>query len=119
MTGDVRLEAAAPGDLPAIAECVRRFRLDDEDLAAEQFVVARERGRLVAFGRIKPYRIVRELARRFPTREVYLTTDLPAYFARFGFCRIDDPPPEIAAKIAGVCAHLRSGVVAMLLEKPD
>jgi len=114
MIGDVRLEPARPADLPAIAECVRRFRLDDEDLAAEQFVVARERGRLVAFGRIKPYGrvyelgsvgvleaergrglgglIVRELARRFPTREVYLT---------------------------GVCAHLRSGVVAMLLEKPD
>jgi len=141
MIADVRLEQAAPADLPLIVECVRRFRLDDEDLAAEQFVVARERGRLVAFGRIKPYGrvyelgsvgvleaergrglgglIVRELARRFPTREVYLTTDLPAYFARFGFCRIDDPPPEIAAKIARVCARLRSGVVAMLLEKPD
>ena len=140
MTGDVRLEAAAPGDLPAIAECVRRFHLDDEDLAAEQFVVVRERGRLVAFGRIKSYGrvyelgsvgvleaergrglgglIVPELVRRFPTREVYITTDLPAYFARFGFCRIDDPPPEIAAKIARVCAHLRSGVVAMVLEKP-
>ncbi len=141
MTGDVRLEVAAPADLPAIAECVRRFRLDDEDLAAEQFVVARERGRLVAFGRIKPYGrvyelgsvgvleaergrglgglVVRELIRRFPARQVYITTDLPAYFARFGFCRIDDPPPEIAAKIARVCARLRSGVVAMLLEKTD
>ena len=120
---------------------MRRFRLDDEGLAAEQFVVARERGRLVAFGRIKPYGrvhelgsvgvleaergrglgglIVCELVRRFPTRAVYITTDLPAYFARFGFCRIDDPPPEIAAKIARVCARLRSGVVAMLLEKTD
>jgi len=46
MIGDVRLEPARPADLPAIAECVRRFRLDDEDLAAEQFVVARECGRL-------------------------------------------------------------------------
>ncbi len=129
MIGDVRLEPARPADLPLIAECVRRFRLD------------RERGRLVAFGRIKPYGrvyelgsvgvleaergrglgglIVRELVRRFPTREVYITTDLPAYFARFGFCRIDDPPPEIAAKIARVCAPLRSGVVAMVLEKTD
>jgi len=62
---------------------------------------------------------VQELVRRFPAREVYLTTDLPAYFARFGFRTIDDPPPEIAAKIARVCARLRSGVVAMLLEKPD
>ena len=140
MIADVRLEQAAPADLPLIVECVRRFRLDDEDLAAEQFVVARERGRLVAFGRIKPYGrvwelgsvgvleaergrglgglIVRELVRRFPTREVYITTDLPAYFARFGFCRLDDPPPEIAAKITRVCAQLRSGVVAMVLEKP-
>ena len=101
MTGDVRLGAAAPGDLPAIAECVRRFRLDDEDLAAEQFVVARERGRLVAFGRIKPYGRVYELG------SVGVLV-----------CRIDDPPPEIAAKIARVCAHLRSGVVAMVLEKP-
>ena len=141
MIADVRLEPARPADLPLIAECVRRFRLDDEDLAAEQFVVARERGRLVAFGRIKPYGrvyelgsvgvreaergrglgalVVQELVRRFPAREVYLTTDLPAYFARFGFRTIDDPPPEIAAKIARVCARLRSGVVAMLLEKPD
>ncbi|HUE31020.1 MAG TPA: GNAT family N-acetyltransferase [Verrucomicrobiae bacterium] len=140
MTADVRLEPAAPADLPAIAECVRLFRLDDEDLAPEQFVVARERGRLVAFGRIKPYGrvwelgsvgvleaergrglgalVVRELIRRFPARHVYITTDLPAYFARFGFRRIDDPPPEIAAKIGRVCARLRSGVVAMVLEKP-
>jgi N-acetylglutamate synthase-like GNAT family acetyltransferase len=140
MSADVRFEPAGPDDLPAIAECVRRFRLDDEDLAAEQFVVAREHGRLVAFGRIKPYGrvyelgsvgvleaergrglgglLVRELVRRFPTREVYITTDLPAYFARFGFRTCDDPPPEIAAKIGRVCASLRSGVVAMVLEKP-
>jgi len=140
MIGDVHLEAAASADLPLIAECVRRFRLDDEDLAAEQFVVARERGRLVAFGRIKPYGrvwelgsvgvleaergrglgalVVRELVRRFPARQVYITTDLPAYFARFGFRTIDDPPPEIAAKIGRVCASVRTGVVAMLLEKP-
>ena len=140
MIADVRLEPASAVDLAAIVECVRRFRLDDEDMAAEQFIVARKRGRLVAFGRIKPYGrvwelgsvgvleaergrglgalVVRELVRRFPARQVYITTDLPAYFARFGFRRIDDPPPEIAAKIGPVCTRLRSGVVAMVLEKP-
>ena len=140
MTGDVRLEPASAADLPAIGECVRRFRLDDEDLAAEQFIVAREQGRLVAFGRIKPYGhvhelgsvgvleaergrglgalVVRELVRRFPTRAVYIATDLPAYFARFGFRTIGEAPPEIAAKIGRVCARLRSGVVAMVLERP-
>jgi len=54
MIGDVRLEPARPADLPLIAECVHRFRLDDEELAAEQFVVARKRGRLVAFGGSSP-----------------------------------------------------------------
>ncbi len=141
MTAGIRLEPATAADLPTIVACVRRFLLDDEDLAAEQFIVAREGGRLVAFGRIKPYgrvhelgcvgvleaergrglgeSIVRELVRRFPVREVYVTTDLPAYFARFGFRPLADPPPEIAAKIGRVCARLRSGAVAMVLEKPD
>lgn len=40
MTGDLRLEPATAGDMPTIAACVHRFRLDDEDLCAEQFVVA-------------------------------------------------------------------------------
>jgi N-acetylglutamate synthase-like GNAT family acetyltransferase len=140
MTGDLRLEPATAGDMPTIAECVRRFRLDDEDLLAEQFIVARERGCLVGFGRIKPYGrvhelgcvgvleaercrglgalVVHELVRRFPAREVYITTDLPAYFARFGFVAIDDPPSEIRAKIERVCARLRTGVVAMVLLRP-
>jgi N-acetylglutamate synthase-like GNAT family acetyltransferase len=132
---------ATPPDLELIAACVRRFRLDDEDLRPEQFVVVREGARVVAFGRIKPYGrvhelgsvgvveeerghglgalVVRELIRRFPTPEVYITTDLPGYFARFGFSRLADPPPEIAAKIERVCARLRSGVVAMVLYKND
>ena len=37
---------------------------------------------------------------------------------RPGFQRIDDPPPEIGAKIGRVCARLRSGVVAMARDKP-
>ena len=141
MTGDLRLEPATAGDMPTIAECVRRFRLDHEDLRVEQFTVARESGRLVAFGRIKPYGsvhelgcvgvleaergrgigalVVRELVRRFPAREVYITTDLPTYFARLGFVAIDDPPPEIRGKIERVCSPLRTRVVAMVLTKPD
>jgi N-acetylglutamate synthase-like GNAT family acetyltransferase len=130
---------ATPLDMGVIAACVARFRLDDEDLRAEQFVVVREGERVVAFGRIKPYGavhelgsvgvmeeergrglgglVVKELVRRFPTREVYITTDLPRYFARFGFAEIADPPPEIAAKMDRVCGRLRRGVVAMALYK--
>jgi N-acetylglutamate synthase-like GNAT family acetyltransferase len=133
------VEPATAADLPAIESCIRRFRLDDERLAAGQFVVVREGARVVAFGRIKPYAdvwelgcvgvledrrghglgslVVHELIRRFPSPDVYITTDFPEWFARFGFVRIDDPPAEIAAKLAGICARLREGVVAMALRR--
>jgi N-acetylglutamate synthase-like GNAT family acetyltransferase len=134
------IEDAAPADLPPIAEHMRELRLDDERLEAAQFIVLRDAGRLVAFGRIKPYgdgvfelagvgvlpaergkgfgeAVVRELIRRFPTEKVYITTDLPAYFERFGFARTDDAPPPLVAKIEKVCARLRSGVVAMVLDR--
>ena len=133
------VELARPEDMAAIEECVRRFRLDDERLAAEQFVVVREGGRIVAFGRIKPYAtvhelgcvgvleeergrgfgalVVRELIRRFPTPEVWITTDLPAWFARFGFQTSDYPPQELEEKLDGICSRLRTGVVAMSLRR--
>src|SRR3954467_7206699 len=136
-------EPATDDDLTAIREHVQRFRLDGEHLAAGQFIVAREHGHLVAFGRVKPYggdvfelgtvgvlesergkgwgdRVVRELIRRFPTREVYVTTDLTAYFERFGFRRMepDQVPAPLADKLKRICGTLRDGVVAMVLRKP-
>ena len=132
-------ESARSEDMPFIGDCVRRFRLDDEDLKAQQFIVLREGDRIVAFGRIKPYlevyelgsvgvvedrrgqglgvRVTKELIRRFPSPDVYITTDLPAYFERLGFQRIETGPEEIFAKIARVCGRLRTGVVAMVLHK--
>lgn len=135
----VQVVSATDDDMPLISACVARFRLDDENLVASQFIVARDQGAVVAFGRIKPYAtvyelacvgvleaergrglgalIVTELLRRFPAPTVYITTDLPAYFERFGFRRLADPPAEIAAKLRGVCSRLRSGVVAMARER--
>ncbi len=134
-------EPATDDDLTAIREHVLRFRLDGENLAADQLIVAREGGRLVAFGRVKPYgggvfelgtvgvlesergkgwgdRVVRELIRRFPTREVYLTTDLTAYFERFGFRRMESGvPAPLADKLKRICGTLRQGVVPMVLVK--
>lgn len=139
-TGTVAREFARRGCIPFIEDCVRRFRLDDEDLKAEQFIVLRREGSIVAFGRIKPYgrdvyelgcvavveeerrrglgkQVVHELIRRFPVADVYITTDLPSYFEPLGFRRITDGPPEILAKIERVCGRLRSGVVAMAFRK--
>jgi N-acetylglutamate synthase-like GNAT family acetyltransferase len=137
--GTGAFEVAQPEDMPLIEDCIRRFRLDDEDLKAEQFILIRQSGRVVAFGRIKPYgrvyelgsvgvledrrgkglgrRMTEELIRRFPSRDVYITTDLPAYFERLGFERIDTGPEEIFAKIGRVCGRLRTDVVAMVFRK--
>jgi N-acetylglutamate synthase-like GNAT family acetyltransferase len=134
-------EPATDDDLTAIREHVQRFKLDGEHLAAGQFIVAREGGKVVAFGRVKPYgggvyelgtvgvlepfrgqgwgdRVVRELIRRFPTPEVWITTDLTAYFERFGFRKVEDGvPAALTDKLKRICGTLRQGVVAMVLRR--
>jgi len=126
-------------DMPFIRETVERLRLDGERLEAEQFVVVRGEGGVMAFGRIKPYEetyelggvavveerrgqglgeaIVRELVRRFPQDEVYVTTDLPEYFERLGFLRTEMLPRELSAKIERVCEELRPGTVGMVYDR--
>ncbi len=134
------LEPARPADLPLIESTVSRLRLDAEHLDVDQFVVWREDGRVLAFGRIKPYGdgvfelggvgvleeargrglgklITRALIDRFPARDVWITTDLVGFFEPLGFRRADTGPAPIFAKIERVCASLRTGVVAMVLHK--
>ena len=50
-----QLTPVKPDELPFVEETVQRLRLDPEDLRAEQFVALRRDGRIIAFGRIKPY----------------------------------------------------------------
>lgn len=127
--------------MPFIRECVRRFRLDNEALHAEQFITVRQGGQIIAFGRIKPYGdevyelgcvgvieeqrgrglgrlVVQELIERFPTDAVYVTTDLSNYFEKLGFTRTDTLPRPLADKIQAVCGKLRSGVVGMVHQRP-
>ncbi|MGH2668590.1 MAG: pyridoxal-phosphate dependent enzyme, partial [bacterium] len=134
-----QLTTATPEDFDFIRETVERMRLDPEDLRPEQFITLRREGRIIAFGRIKPYRetfelagvavleeergrgwgatIIRELIRRFPQDEVFITTDLPVYFERFGFLRTEIVPAEIERKIAHVCESLPPGTVAMVYDR--
>lgn len=132
---------ATSDDFPFIRDTVARLRLDGERLEPQQFIVVRRQGSdgIVAFGRIKPYRethelgsvavvedergrgwgrlVVRELVRRFPQDEVFVTTDLPEYFERLGFLRSDILPQEIEDKISRVCQGLRSGAVGMVYDR--
>ena len=125
--------------MPFIRETVERLRLDPEDPDPQQFTTLRRDGGIIAFGRIKPYRatyelggvavledergrgygeaVVRELTRRFPQDEVYITTDIPQYFERLGFLRTRLLPPELEAKVARVCESIRPGTVGMIYDR--
>ena len=58
----ISFRSASADDMPWISEHIREFRLDDENLHFQQFIVAEREGRAVGFGRIKPYQEVSELA---------------------------------------------------------
>lgn len=135
------IEPARSEDMNFIRESVTRFRLDDEDLQPSQFLVARSANRMVAFGRIKPYRqthelgciavleawrhrglgrcMVEELVRRFPEPTVWITTDLVDYFSRLGFRVSHNPPTELREKLSRVEGRIRHGVVAMSRARDD
>jgi threonine dehydratase len=65
--------------------------------------------------------ITRELVRRFPQDEVYITTDaavgLPAYYERLGFLRTRILPDELIAKIKRVCETLNRDAVGMIYDR--
>jgi N-acetylglutamate synthase-like GNAT family acetyltransferase len=108
-----------------IESYVEKFRLDNENLKFEQFIVAERRGSIIGFGRVKPYQhcfelgcvavleayrkrfigsaIVKRLIRDFPSDDIWITTDIPEYFQRFGFQATTNAPQEILDKIKRVC----------------
>ncbi len=123
--GAFNIRPAAPEDMPFIEDCIEKFRLDDEELDYKQSVVALEGNDIVGFGRIRPHKevyelgsvgvvenwrnhgigrlIVEHLISRFPSDEVYITTDLPEYFERFGFKKMEPGPKELTDKLQRVC----------------
>lgn len=127
-------------DMPFIKECIERFRLDDENLDYRQFIVTVEGSELVGFGRIRPHKelyelgsvgvveqrrsqgigrmIVKYLIDKFPTNNVYITTDLIKYFERLGFRKIEPGPKELIEKLQRVCkSKCREGAVVMLYKR--
>lgn len=136
----IKLRKAQKSDLPFIKAYVEKFKLDDENMRFAQFIVAEEGEKLVGFGRIKPYQtcfelgglgvlapyrrqgigatIVQKLIQDFPSPDIWITTDLPEYFRRFGFKPTEEAPQEIKDKIKGVCqTKQRHNAIIMLLQK--
>ncbi len=111
---------ASAADIPFFRETAAPLLLDAEDLSPEQFLTARRNGRIIGYGRIRPYpsaheldrltfleegppegwrkELVAELIRRFPQDEIYVTSDRPEFFEALGFLRTDILPPELEAK---------------------
>lgn len=140
---DVDFSPASEADMPFIREQLERERLDGERLEPDQFITVRDGDRIIATGRIKPYNetyelgsvwvaddhrgnglgeaITRELIRRFPQDQVYITTDeavgLPAYYERLGFLRTDVLPRELVDKIGRICKDLQRDAVGMIYDR--
>ena len=140
---EVEFAPAGLEDLQFIRAQLEGERLDTERLEPEQFITIREGERIIACGRIKAYEttyelgsiwvaedrrgrglgemITRELVRRFPQDEVYITTDaavgLPAYYERMGFLRTRILPAELVAKIKRVCETLKRDAVGMVYDR--
>jgi len=139
----VEFAPATPADMPFIRSQLEGERLDTERVEPQQFITIREGERIIACGRIKPYemtfelgsvwvaedrrgrglgaKITRELVRRFPQDDVYITTDaavgLPAYYERLGFLRTKILPDELVAKIKRVCETLNRDAVGMVYDR--
>jgi len=133
------IRPAAPGDLAFIQRTIARLDLDAERVSHEQFVIATVGRSRAGFARIKPYRacfelgsvavlprfrdrgvgasLVRCLLERFPSRAVWITTDLRGWFERFGF-RESRAPAELRAKLRGITHKVRRrGIRALVYRR--
>lgn len=130
---------ALAGDMPFIASSLKRLMLDDRGLDYGQFLVVRDGERVLGFGRVINHggflelasiavieedrsrgigrALVESLMRRCPPGEIYLVTDIPAFFARFGFKETSEVPQAIRRKIVDFCQGKSAApVVAMVKE---
>lgn len=136
---DVEFTPATDADLPFIRKTAERLVLDTNNFSAEQFITVRRDGKIIAFGRIRPYNetfelatlgvveehqknglgeaIARELIRRFPQDEVYVVSDVVDYWERLGFLRTDVLPRELAQKREEACATLRPGATGLIYDR--
>ena len=139
MSPELEFTPASEADMPFIREAIESERMDAEHLSPEQFITIRGPKGIIAFGRVKPYErtyelgsvivaeaergrgygeaITRELVRRFPQDEVFLTTDKPAYYERLGFLRSQILPDELQAKLDRVIGVLRDEAWGMVYDR--
>lgn len=121
---------------------VEELWLDNETMMPEQFRVLSDKGKVIAFGRLRDYADATELCsvgvikesqhKKFGTEmvsyllnqakgDVYLVTIIPGFFARLGFKAIEIPPAPIRRKLQRCNTEFFVGkpYFAMKWEKKD
>lgn len=117
---DVTITIAAEKDLAGIKSCIAQFRLDDEALETEQFLIAQHNNRLTGFGRIREYESCSELCSlgviepernkgigslltaaliQKAKKELYLVCIIPDFFLPHGFYITKEYPAPLAEKL--------------------
>ena len=126
------LRKAQQSDIRKIAPYLAEFKLDTENVSAEQFVIAEINGNLAGFGRIKPYEniyelssigvvpeyrkkgvgesLIKHLIETCPANEVWISTKIVEYFRKIGFEEVDNVPEEIKQKTLRVCRNFYESV---------
>lgn len=119
----IRILPALESDFPEIVTLAARFDLDSEDIAWNQFIVAKNGSSLIGFGRLRNYTgpqafievatvgvlpeernkgvgtaIVNELIRKGPSR-IYVTCVIPDFFSKFGFKTVKQYPSALQKKV--------------------
>lgn len=116
----VYITTCSHSEFPIIKKLIAAFCLDDNDLRAEQFLVAKFEEKIVGFGRLRQYPACTELCSlgviedlrlkgigrqltlalsKKATLPLYLVAIIPDFFTKLGFTETTDFPPEIGVKL--------------------
>ncbi|MBU2540772.1 MAG: GNAT family N-acetyltransferase [Candidatus Omnitrophica bacterium] len=121
---DIIIQRAKEEDAPYIEEKLKKYLLDSENASREQFFVAKNNNKTVAFARIKDYGeyfelaslgvdychrkkgigtkmvlfLIEEAKRRNPQKPIYGVTHRPNFVERVGFKEIPKGPEALEYK---------------------
>ncbi len=139
ITDNITISRATVEDMPLIVHLAEKFKLDTRDIKIENFLVAKEDGILLGFGRLKYHKEFTEMGTfavlpayrhrgvgqklmnqliKIAPEEVYLLTTIPEYGYRFGFRLVMKVPDFIKPHLLACIAANYPDKVSLLLRKP-
>lgn len=126
-----------PSHLPFIKEHVSSWSLDPDSLDKGTWLIASDPSGPIAFGRLKPHegflelanigvlperrnsgiatQLIQALLKEAGNHPVWLATQIPDFFKKFGFVIDDNAPQPLKDKIS---RHCHNTAVTMQLKRP-